>query len=85
MKNFDYIMKDPLGIHARPAGIIVKEATQFSSSITIQKGDKTADAKRLFALMSLGVKNSVTITVTFEGEDEEVAYGALKQLIETSL
>lgn len=85
MKKFEYVIKDNLGIHARPAGIIVKEAAKFSSNITIQKGEKSVDAKKLFALMSLGVKNSDTITVTFEGEDEDAAYEAITQLIEANL
>ena len=85
MKNFEYVIKDELGIHARPAGLIVKEATKFSSSITIQKGDTITDAKRLFALMSLGAKKADTINVTFEGEDEDTAYEALKKLFEANL
>lgn len=85
MKKFDYIIKDNLGIHARPAGLIVKESGKFSSNITIQKGEKQVDAKKLFALMSLGVKNADTITVTFDGEDEDSAYEAIKQLLEANL
>lgn len=85
MKNFDYVIKDELGIHARPAGLIVKEAGKFSSSISIKKGDKTIDAKRLFALMSLGVKNADTISLVFDGDDEDAACEALKQLLEANL
>ncbi|MDF2588877.1 MAG: Phosphotransferase system, phosphocarrier protein HPr [Anaerocolumna sp.] len=85
MKKFDYVIKDDLGIHARPAGLLVKEAGQFNSTIMIQKGDKTADAKRLFALMGLGVKNADSITVTVEGEDEETAFDTIKQFIEANL
>lgn len=85
MKNFEYEIKDKLGIHARPAGIIVKEAQKFNSNITIQKGEKEVDAKKLFALMSLGVKNSDTISVTFDGEDEDVAYDAIKKVIIANL
>ncbi len=85
MMKFDYIIKDELGIHARPAGLIVKEATKFGSSITIQKGDKSVDAKRLFALMSLGAKKAESISLTFEGEDEAAAYEAIKVLLEANL
>jgi phosphocarrier protein HPr len=85
MKNFDYVIKDELGIHARPAGLIVKEAGKFTSSISIQKGEKTIDAKRLFALMSLGVKNDDTISLVFDGDDEDAACEALKQLLEANL
>lgn len=85
MKKFDYTIKDSLGIHARPAGLVVKEAAKFSSNITIQKGEKVVDSKKLFALMSLGVKNADTITVSFDGEDEDAAYEAIKQLLEANL
>lgn len=85
MKQFEYNVKDKLGIHARPAGLIVKESANYSSSIMIQKGEKTADAKKLFALMGLGVKYDDNIIVTVEGQDEDAAYEALKQLIESNL
>jgi phosphocarrier protein HPr len=85
VKKLEYVIKDELGIHARPAGLLVKEAGKYNSTIMIQKGDKSADAKRLFALMGLGVKNSDTITVTVEGDDEETAFDSIKQFIETNL
>ena len=44
MKTFDYTVKDELGIHARPAGLLVKEAKNFTSKITIKKGEKEVDA-----------------------------------------
>ncbi|QHQ59401.1 HPr family phosphocarrier protein [Anaerocolumna sedimenticola] len=85
MKEFDYTIKDELGIHARPAGMLVKEAGKFTSNITIIKGDKTADIKRLFALMGLGVKNGDTVTVKMDGTDEEAAYDSLKKFFEANL
>ena len=56
MKTFDYTVKDELGIHARPAGLLVKEAKNFTSKITIKKGEKEVDATRVMAVMALGVK-----------------------------
>ena len=44
MKTFEYVIKDELGIHARPAGNLAKLAKTFDSSITIEKGDKNANA-----------------------------------------
>ena len=73
MKEFNYVLTDENGIHARPAGILVREAAKFKSSITIQKDDKKADGKRLFSLMSLAAKKGDNILVTIEGEDEEQA------------
>ena len=85
MKEFNYTIKDELGIHARPAGLLVKEAGKYKSIITIQKEDKSSDVKRLFSLMGLGVRNADTITVTVEGDDEETAYEAIKQFFEANL
>ncbi|MBD5461548.1 MAG: HPr family phosphocarrier protein [Lachnospiraceae bacterium] len=70
MKSFNYTITDPVGIHARPAGLLVKEAKQYDSTITITKDGKSADAKKLMALMSLGVKQGDTVEVSVEGGDE---------------
>ncbi len=59
MQNFSYTITDENGIHARPAGIFVKKASAFSSEITVTLGDKSASAKKLFALMGLGAKKGV--------------------------
>ena len=85
MITFEYTIKDELGIHARPAGILVKEAGKFESSVTITKGEKKADAKKIFAIMGLGVKCGETVTATVEGSDEEAAANAIKELFETNL
>lgn len=77
MKQVEYTITDPNGIHARPAGQLVKEAAKYTSSITIKKGEKSADAKKIFGLMGLGVKCNETISITIEGEDEENAFAAI--------
>lgn len=74
MKQFTYIVKDPLGIHARPAGQIVKQAKEYPDTlVTITKGEKTVNAAHLMKLMSLGVKTGDTIVLTCEGPNEENA------------
>lgn len=73
MKEFTYKICDELGIHARPAGLLVKKASEFSSDITIYKDEKSADLKRLFAVMGLAVKKGDTVRVTVCGDDEDVA------------
>ena len=85
MKSFSYTVKDELGIHARPAGMLVKEVKNFQSKVTLEKDGKTVDASRLMAVMSMGVKKDQTVTVTVEGDDEEAAYEALKAFFETNL
>ena len=78
MKTFDYTVKDELGIHARPAGLLVKEAKNFTSKITIKKGEKEVDATRVMAVMALGVKQGETVTVNVDGADEDAAVAAMK-------
>ena len=85
MKSFEYTITDPVGIHARPAGNLAKEAKQYESVITITKDGKSAEAKKLMALMALGVKQGDTVTVTAEGADEEAAAAALKEFFENNL
>ncbi len=85
MVKFDYVIKDKAGIHARPAGLLVKEAGKFSSTITIKKADKSADAKRIFAIMSLGVKADEQITIEADGADENDAIVAIEEFMKANL
>jgi phosphocarrier protein len=78
MKQFEYTITDPLGIHARPAGLLAKEAKKFSSVCTLTKGDTTKKLTQLMMLMSMGVQQGDTVTVTAEGEDEDAAIAALQ-------
>lgn len=79
MNKFEYVITDEMGIHARPAGLFVKCAAKFSSKITVESKGKLADAKRLFAVMGLGVKQGDTINVTVEGEDGDEAVQKLEE------
>ena len=85
MKEIKYIITDDAGIHARPAGLLVKEAEKFKSEIMITKGEKNADAKRLFSVMSLGVKKGDEVTVTINGEDEAKAISAIESFMKKTL
>lgn len=85
MKELKYIITDPEGIHARPAGLLVKKANEFSSQIMIGKGEKSADAKRIFGVMGLGVKKGDEISMSAEGSDEDVAIEALEQFLKENL
>ena len=78
MKEFKYVITDEVGIHARPAGLLVKEAKGFASIITVSKGDKSAKATALMKLMGMGVKKGDEVTVTVEDDDEEAAAAAME-------
>lgn len=85
MKSFEYTIKDELGIHARPAGMLVKEAKKYQSKITITKEGKTAEASKLMAVMSLGVKCGQTVQIAVEGADEEAVAAGIQAFFEANL
>ena len=85
MKEFSYTVKDELGIHARPAGMLVKEVKNFQSKVTLEKDGKTVDASRLMAVLGMGVKKGAVVTVTVEGEDEDAAFAAIEEFFKTNL
>lgn len=81
MKEFTYTITDPVGIHARPAGMLAKKAAGFKSTVTVIKGEKKADTRRLIAFMGLGIKCGDTITIQAEGEDEQAAAEAVQAFL----
>ncbi len=85
MKTFEYVIKDEVGIHARPAGLLVKEAKKYESRVTVSKDGKSAEATKLMAIMGLGVKCGQTVRVTVEGADEDAAYEGVKAFFEENL
>ena len=86
MKQFEYTIKDPLGIHARPAGMLAKVAKGFGDTVvTITKGEKTVKAIQLMKLMGLGIKTGETVTIGAEGPDEDAAIEAIRAFFEENL
>lgn len=85
MQSFNYTITDPVGIHARPAGLLVKEVKNYASLVTVSKDGKTVDAKKLMMLMGLGVKCGDEVTVEVTGEDEESAVAALEEFFKANL
>lgn len=85
MRTLEYTIKDEHGIHARPAGALVKLATGFSSDIKISKGEKSGDLKRIFSVMSLGAKKGETIKIDADGSDEEQAIEKIEGFLKENL
>ena len=85
MREFKYVVTDPEGIHARPAGELVKAAKQFTSTIKLAKDGKSGDCKKIFGIMGLGAKKGDTVEFTFSGEDEEQAYTAISDFMSANL
>lgn len=85
MKSFNYTINDELGLHARPAGLLVKEAKKFKSKITVTKEGKTVSATQLMMVMGLCVKKGSEITITMDGSDEEAACTAMEKFFKENL
>ena len=85
MKEFKYIITDELGIHARPAGLLVKKCAEFKSEIKIGRPDKMVDAKRVIGVMTLGMKQGDELSLTFTGPDEDDAAAAVEVFLKENL
>ncbi|MCD7854261.1 MAG: HPr family phosphocarrier protein [Clostridiales bacterium] len=85
MKSFNYVITDEVGIHARPAGLLVKAAKALSSKIVVKAGGKSADATKLMALMGLGVKKGAEVTVEVSGANEAADAAEIESFFKNNL
>jgi len=87
LKQFTYTITDPLGLHALPAGKLVKAVKAMDSTVTITEagGGKSAAVKKLMSIMALGVKTGETVTVTVERGNEETNAAAVEQFFRENL
>lgn len=85
MTTFTHTIKDPMGLHARPAAALVKACAAYSSAVTVSCGAAKADAKRLMAVMRLGAKNGAELAFTVEGTDEGTAAAGLQAFLAENL
>ena len=85
MKEFKHVINDPLGLHARPAGMLVKACSGYASKITVIAPTGQADAKRLMGIMRLAAKQGMELTFAVEGADEEKAATELQAFLAANL
>ncbi|HSM56281.1 MAG TPA: phosphoenolpyruvate--protein phosphotransferase [Candidatus Sulfomarinibacteraceae bacterium] len=85
MREFEVVIRNPTGLHARPAKVLVNTAKQFDSDIHVMHGQKKANAKSLISLLTLGAERGAQIRVTADGDDEEQAINSLKDAIRGGL
>ena len=85
MKEFKHVINDPMGLHARPAGQLVKACAGYASTVSITAPTGKADAKRLMAVMRLAAKQGMELTVNVEGADEEKAAAELQAFMAANL
>ena len=81
MLEIKYRIDDEMGLHARPAGLLVKMAAKYKSDIQLGTPAKMVNAKRIIGVMALTLKQGNEMTMTFNGEDEEEATIAIKAFL----
>ena len=84
-RSFEHMVKDPVGIHARPAGALAKVAQGFDAEITIRNGQNSASAKSVIELMTLDAAEGSKLEVTVTGKDADKATSALQQFMDKNL
>jgi len=85
LKTINYIITDPEGIHARPAGMLVKISQNFTSLIKIEAMGKVVDCKKILGVMSLGAKRGTEIIITVEGDDEDIAIEEIEEFLKKNM
>lgn len=85
MKEFEFTITDPIGIHARPAGLLVKLLAAIKSDVKVAKGEKIVNAKSILGLMSLQAKQGEAIKFIIEGADEEEAIKKVEDFLKENL
>ncbi len=85
MKEVKYIITDELGIHARPAGLLVKAVNQYDCNVTIKKGEQEGNAKSIISIMTLGIKQGDEVTFLVDGADEAEASETLRVFLKENL
>ena len=85
MQTFKYVIKDDIGIHARPAGQLVNLAKSYKSDIKIKKDDVSVNLKSVLKVLGFAVKKDHEITIEIEGEDEVLAMAEISAFLENNL
>ena len=85
MRELTYIITDELGLHARPAGLLVNDATRFDCNVSIKSGTKLVDGKSILGVMTLGLRQGAELNIIFEGKEEDECLKAIKAFLEENL
>ena len=79
MEKLSFVVSDPVGLHARPATILVNQASKFSSNINLIYNGKSVNLKSIMGVMSLGVGQGADVTISAEGADADDALAAIEE------
>jgi len=78
----EILIRNKLGLHARPAALFVQTASKFDSSVHIKKDAEVVDAKSIMNILSLGIETGTTVFLIAEGDDAEQAIEELRKILE---
>jgi len=84
MQEITLVIRNKVGLHARPAALFVQTANRFKSKVVAIKDGREANAKSILSILTLGAEQGAVVTVRAEGEDEVEAVQALKELVENN-
>ena len=79
----EVVIKNQVGLHARPATFFIQKANEFKSSIWVEKEERRVNAKSLLGVLSLGIVKGTTINIIADGADEDAAIETLSELIDS--
>ncbi|MCT4563471.1 MAG: HPr family phosphocarrier protein [Maledivibacter sp.] len=82
MYKVEVILTNETGLHARPASLLVKEASKYVSEIKLIKADREYNAKSIMGILSMGANKGTKLTIAAEGRDEKAAVMGLKALVD---
>ena len=85
MISRDIVIKNSVGLYARPATFFIQKANMYKSSIWIQKDDRRVNAKSLLGVLSMAIAGGSTVTLIADGPDETEAISALELLVSTEI
>ncbi|EOC99653.1 HPr family phosphocarrier protein [Caldisalinibacter kiritimatiensis] len=84
MQKVEIVLQNETGLHARPASIFVKEASKYTSEVTIVKDGTKFNGKSIMGILSMGASKGDKLEIIAEGDDEKEAVEALKELVENN-
>jgi phosphocarrier protein len=83
MTSKDIVIKNSVGLHARPATFFIQKANTYKSSIWVECGDRRANAKSLLGVLSLAIVKGTEVTLIADGSDEAEALEGLSELVDS--
>ena len=88
MTSARLVVRNPSGLHARPAALFVRTAGQFGAKVSVSNpaaGKGPVDAKSILSVLTLGVSSGTEIEVSAEGDDADAAITAIREAVESGL